>query len=196
VKTARCFKRRYVAGFAALSLAGAAWPEGALYQIDPTHASVTFEVSHLGLSTLRGRFARVEGTVMLDKAGRSARAEITLDTASLSTGAATLDAQLKAANFLNVAEFTSASFKADNFSFKDQNIVAVEGALTLRGKTLPVVLRATRFNCYFNLLFQREVCGGDFETTLERSRWGVGQAESLGLADSVRLLIQVEAIKQ
>ena len=41
------------------------------------------------------------------------------------------------------------------------------------GQTHPVVLKANKFNCYINPLFKREVCGGDFETTIQRSQWGV-----------------------
>jgi len=180
----------------AISLAGPVWPQGALYNIDPTHTLVTFEANHLGLSTLRGRFDRVAGSVMFDKVGRSARADITVETTSLSTGAASLDARLKGAEFLNTAEFASARLVADGFTFTGQKISAAEGALTLLDKTLAVTLKAKHFNCYFNLLVQREVCGGDFETTISPSRWGMDSGPALGLADSIRLLIQVEAIKQ
>jgi polyisoprenoid-binding protein YceI len=45
-------------------------------------------------------------------------------------------------------------------------------------------------------MFKREVCGGDFETTLQRSQWGMGWGLEMGMPDNVRLLVQVEAIKQ
>ncbi len=70
------------------------------------------------------------------------------------------------------------------------------GTLTLLGKTLPVTLRAAQFNCYQNPMFKREVCGGDFETTLQRSQWGMGWGLNMGMPDTVRLLVQVEAVKQ
>jgi polyisoprenoid-binding protein YceI len=179
-----------------ISLAGPAWAQGALYIIDPTHTSVTFEANHLGLSTLRGRFDRVAGSVMFDKLGRSARADITVETTSLSIGAASLDARLKGAEFLNTSEFATARFVADSFTFTGQKISAADGTLTLLDKTHAVTLKASHFNCYFNLLVQREVCGGEFETTISPSRWGMDSAPTLGLADSIKLLIQVEAIKQ
>jgi polyisoprenoid-binding protein YceI len=58
-----------------------------------------------------------------------------------------------------------------------------------------VVLKATNFNCYLNPRLQREVCGGDFETTIQRSQWGM----SYGLPtipDSIRLTVQIEGVKQ
>ena len=58
-----------------------------------------------------------------------------------------------------------------------------------------MTLKATRFNCYENGQLKREVCGGDFETTIQRSQFGLGFAPSAA-PDDVRLLIQVEAIHQ
>jgi polyisoprenoid-binding protein YceI len=72
----------------------------------------------------------------------------------------------------------------------------VAGTLTLLGKTLPVTLKATQFNCYLNPMFKREVCGGDFEATIQRSQWGMGWGLNMGVPDNVRLLVQVEAIRQ
>ena len=70
------------------------------------------------------------------------------------------------------------------------------GTLTMLGKSLPVTLKANLFNCYMNPLVKREVCGGDFETTIKRSQWGMNWGLNMGVPDDVRLLIQVEAVKQ
>ena len=66
----------------------------------------------------------------------------------------------------------------------------------MMGKSNPVTLKANLFNCYQNPMFKREVCGGDFETTIKRSQWGVDYGLEVGIPDDVRLLIQVEAVKQ
>jgi polyisoprenoid-binding protein YceI len=58
-----------------------------------------------------------------------------------------------------------------------------------------VTLKATTFNCYDNPMLKREVCGGDFETTIKRSQWGMTYGLP-GIPDDVRLVIQVEAVKQ
>jgi polyisoprenoid-binding protein YceI len=71
----------------------------------------------------------------------------------------------------------------------------VAGTLTLLGKTQPVTLKAVRFNCFDHPRLKREVCGGDFETTIQRSQWGMGYAIP-AIPDAVKLVIQVEAIKQ
>lgn len=75
-------------------------------------------------------------------------------------------------------------------------LAAVSGDLTLLGKTQPVTLKATNFNCYDSPMLKREVCGGDFETTIDRTQFGVNYGIDWGFPKNVRLLIQVEAVKQ
>jgi polyisoprenoid-binding protein YceI len=178
--------------FAAAGACAASVP----FAIDPSHTFVTFEVSHLGTSTLRGRFDRKQGSVTLDKAARTGAAEITIDMGSVDTGVATLDAQLRGKDFLDVAQFGNAVFKADSFGFDGDKVSEVGGSLTMLGKTRPVTLKATNFNCYINPMLRRETCGGDFETTIARSTYGMTFGLGQGLPDDVHLLVQIEAIKQ
>jgi len=185
-----------VASACLLAAAGSAQADGVIYAIDPTHTFVTFEVRHFGTSTVRGRFDRTQGSVVLDKAVRSGRADITIDAASVSSGIAAFDAHLKNKDFLDAAVHPTARFVADRFEFDgDGKVSAVPGALTLLGKTLPVSLRATNFNCYDHPRLKREVCGGDFEATLQRSQWGMTFGLP-GIPDSVRLVVQIEAARQ
>jgi polyisoprenoid-binding protein YceI len=181
---------------ALLAAAGFARAEAATYSADPTHTFVTFEANHFGTSTLRGRFDRKEGSVQIDRAAKTGKAEITIDINSVSTGVAPLDTHLKSKDFFNAAENGSAKFVADKFSFNGDKVSEVAGTLTMMGKTMPVALKATNFNCYTNPIFKREVCGGDFETTIARSQWGINYGLNFGLPDNIRLLIQIEAIRQ
>ncbi|HMO49140.1 MAG TPA: YceI family protein [Rubrivivax sp.] len=181
---------------ATLGLALAAPAHSNSYAIDPTHTFVTYEINHYGTSTNRGRFDRKEGTVMFDRAAKTGKVEISFELASVSTGVALLDKHLQSADFFDAAKHPRASFVGDNFSFNGDKVTQVAGLLTLRGKTQPVVLKATNFNCYINPLLRRETCGGDFQTTIQRSRWGIDWGLDSGFPDEVRLLIQVEAIKQ
>jgi polyisoprenoid-binding protein YceI len=175
---------------------GAAQAQSATYAIDPTHTFVNFESKHFATSTLRGRFDKKEGTVTFDKAAKTGSVEITLDTGSVSTGVAPLDTHLKSKDFFSSAEFPTAKFVSDKFSFNGDKVSTVTGTLTMRGKTHPVTLTATNFNCYMNPMLKREVCGGDFETTIQRSLWDVSYGLTYGIPDATRLLIQVEAVKQ
>jgi len=187
---------RYVALAALGTLAtGAVQAQSASYAVDPTHTFVTFEALHFGTSTIRGRFDKKEGTVQFDRAGKTGKVELTIDTTSLSTGVAPLDGHLKSKDFFNASEAPSAKFVGDKFSFAGDKVTEVAGSLTLLGKTGPVTLKATRFNCYQNPMLKREVCGGDFETTIQRSQWGMSYGLP-GIPDDIRLLVQIEAVKQ
>ena len=68
--------------------------------------------------------------------------------------------------------------------------------MTLLGKTQTVVLSANNFGCYQNPMLKREVCGGDFEATIDRTQWGVNYGVDWGFAKNVRLVLQMEAVKQ
>ena len=61
---------------------------------------------------------------------------------------------------------------------------------------LPLVLTASHFNCYISPMINRQVCGGDFETVIKRSEYGITWGLAFGFEDNVRLLVQVEAIRQ
>ena len=166
------------------------------YTIDPLHTFVHFEIPHFGTSTIRGRIDKKDGLVQFDRAARTGRVEITIDTASIDTGTDAFDNTLKGKDFFNAEQFPTAKFVADRFVFEGDKVAEVGGTLTLLGKTLPVTLKASNFNCYTNPVVKREVCGGDFDTTIARSQWGMDWGLKFGFSDQVRLLVQVEAIKQ
>ena len=180
---------------ALFAAAGFAQAQSATYAIDPTHTFVTFEAKHFGTSTLRGRFDKKEGSVSFDKAAKTGKAEITIDMTSVSTGVAPLDGHLKSKDFFNAAENPTAKFVGDKFSFDGDKVSSVAGTLTFLGKTQPVTLTATNFNCYQNPMLKREVCGGDFETTVTRTQFGNNYGVP-GIPDNIKLLVQVEAVKQ
>lgn len=170
--------------------------QSATYAIDPNHTFATFEIQHFGTSTNRGRFDKKSGMVTLDKAAKTGKVEITLETGSINSGTANFDKHLQSKDFFNATEFPTAKFVGDKFSFSGDKVTEVSGMLTLLGKTNPVVLKATNFNCYISNMLKVEVCGGDFETTIVRSQYGMGWGLNFGFSDNVRLVVQVEAVKQ
>jgi len=181
---------------AATLAAGAAQAQSATYAIDPSHTYATFEISHFGTSTNRGRWDKKEGTVQLDKAAKSGKVELTIDVASINTGSAAFDKHLRGPDFFDVEKHPSAKFVADKFVFNGDKVSEVSGTLTLLGKTNPVTLKANNFNCFQHPMLKREVCGGDFETTIDRSAYGVNYGLQYGFPKDVRVVIQVEAVKQ
>jgi polyisoprenoid-binding protein YceI len=184
-----------VAGLGLAAMSSAAFAQSATYQIDPTHTSIIWEAKHFGTSTSRGRFDKKSGMITLDKAGKSGKADITIDMTSINTGVGPFDSHLKSPDFFAAEKFPEAKFSGTEFKFNGDKLSEVVGTLTLRGISQPATLKATGFGCYDNPMLKREVCGGDFETTIARSQFDVKYGLP-GIPDNIRLVIQVEAVKQ
>jgi polyisoprenoid-binding protein YceI len=179
---------------ATVMTAGAA--QAATYAIDPTHTFVTFEISHFGATTNRGRFDKKQGTVEFDRAAKTGKVDITIDTTSVNTGTPPFDKHLQSADLFDAAKHPTIKFVSDKFSFNGDKVSEVTGQLTLLGKTAPITLKATQFNCYDSPMLKREVCGGDFEATIDRTQWGMNYGVEWGFPKNVRLVVQIEAVKQ
>ena len=181
---------------AATLATGLAQAESASYGIDPTHTFATFEIGHFGASVNRGRFDKKEGSVQFDRAGKTGKVEISFDATSINTGTSAFDKHLQSADLFDAAKFPTIKFVSDKFVFNGDKVAEVVGHLTLLGKTQPVTLKANQFNCYQSPMLKREVCGGDFEATIDRTQWGMNYGVDWGFAKNVRLVVQVEAVKQ
>ncbi len=175
--------------------AGANRTAQGVYKVEPTHTFVTWEAKHFGVSTSRGRFDKKDGTIEIDAVAKKGSAEITIDMKSMNTGVAPFDKHLTSKDFFNADEFPTATFKGSEFKFDGDRVTEVAGTLTMLGQTQPVTLKANGFGCYISPMIRRQVCGGDFETTIARTRWGMNYGVP-AIPDNVRLLIQIEAIKQ
>ena len=165
------------------------------YVIDPTHTFVTWEAKHFGTSTSRGRFDKKDGSITIDTITKTGKAEISIDLRSISTGTGVFDKILQGKNFFNSDEFPIAVFKGDQFKFDGDKVTEIAGSLTLNGKTNPVTLKASNYNCYFSPVFKKQVCGGDFDAFIKRSEYGMNYLVPF-VSDATRLVIQIEAIKQ
>lgn len=165
------------------------------YALDPTHSFVHWEVVHMGTSTLRGRFGGTSGSVTFDAKARQIDIGIIIDTPSVNTGVAPLDSLLRGASGFASTDFPQAFFTARSARWEGDVPREIRGEFTLRGVSQGLTLKAVRWKCGINPLFRREVCGGDFEGEIVRSSFGITHSLPL-VADKVRLLVQVEGIRQ
>jgi polyisoprenoid-binding protein YceI len=168
----------------------------ATYAIDPSHTFVTFEIMHFGTSTNRGRFSTKAGEMLFDRDAQTGQIDIAIETESVNTGTPSFDRILQSSAILNSVAFPTAQFSATDFNFVDGKVSRVNGHLTLVGITKPLTLTAINFNCYKSPLTRREVCGGDFEGSIDRTDFGIDYLVSWGFTKSVRLLVQIEVIRQ
>jgi len=165
------------------------------YDIDPTHTYPNFTVSHLGFSTMHGRFDKTSGTFAFDRENRQGTVDITIQTASISTGHEKRDDHLRSPDFFNTVEFPVATYKSDNVKFEGDTPKRIEGKLTLLGVTKPVTLTITAFKCGQNPMNNKAMCGIDAVGSLKRSDFGMKYALP-GVGDDIRLIISAEGYKK
>lgn len=187
--------------------------QAATYEVDPTHANVRFAIDHFGTSTNTGGFYNLTGEVEYDPKQKYGKVSIVIPLDRLNTGNEQFDETLKGKDFFEVEKFPTAKFESTQWYFSDQPsflgklfsssnqkqplaVTHIEGNLTLHGETHPVTLQATKFNCYLSPILKKSVCGGDFTTTIDRTKWGISKYVLLGMTKDVVLNIQIEAAKK
>ncbi|CAH1387888.1 YceI family protein [Candidatus Nitrotoga sp. M5] len=186
-------KRNIIAGLLMVSLPFAAHAADS-YTMDPQHTYAHFSVSHLGFSTMQGRFDKTSGKVTLDRTKKSGSIDVTIGAASLTTGYDKRDAHLRSPDFFNVAEFPTLTFKSSAVKFKGDTPVSVEGKLTLLGVTKPVTLTIHSFKCGSHPMNKKELCGADASAQIKRSDFGMKYGlPSVG--DDIKMVFEVEAYK-
>lgn len=185
---------KLIATLLATGLSAAAFAAPEKFVLDATHTFPSFEVNHLGFSVMRGFFRDTTGTLELDTAAKTGKLEAVVKTTSLMAGQDALIEHLKSKDFFNVAEFPTATVKADKFSFDGEKPVKAEGSLTLLGVTKPVTLNITPMKCDVRM-GKDFVCGADVSTTIKRSDWGM-KAYVPFVGDDVKITVEVEAVKQ
>jgi polyisoprenoid-binding protein YceI len=179
-------------------LAAAAMPALAqeTYALDPAHSRPTFEATHLGFSTQFGSFQTVTGKGMLDRAAKKGSVDVTIDANSVRLFDPRLEALVRGEKFFNVEKFPTITFKSNDVKFEGDNVVAVNGELTMVGVTKPLTLKVVDFRCGEQPFNKKPMCGGNFTATLKRSDWGITQGVStMTPGDEVVLRIPFEAYK-
>ena len=164
------------------------------YAIDPSHTFPRFEVSHFGYSTHHGQFNKTSGRIVLDRAAKTGSIEITVETASVSTGDPKLEKHLRADDFFNVEKHPTMTFRSRTLKFSGDTPVAADGELSLLGVTRPLSLTIARLKCGPHPFVKTEVCGAEVTGTLKRSEFGM-KTYVPAVGDEVTLRIQVEALK-
>jgi polyisoprenoid-binding protein YceI len=186
---------------AAFSVAAVAATSGAFaadtYVIEPNHTYPSFEADHMGgLSVWRGKFTNTSGSITLDRAAKTGSVDITIDANTLDFGHAKMNEHAKSADMFDVAKYPTAAYKSTSITFKGNQPVEIKGELTLHGVTKPVKLTINQFKCIQHPMFKREACGADASATFNRSDFGIDYGVQMGFNPTVKLAIQVEALKQ
>lgn len=186
---------RVLSALAGLLLGGVAAAAPQDFVMDPAHTYVTFEVSHLGVSTQRGRLGNAAGTAVLDVMQGTGQMMITLDARSLSTGSELMEKLLRGSSWFAVEQYPAITFSATSISFVAQKPSRIDGVLTLRGVSRPTSLTVTHYACTRLPFGVRLTCGMDAQGVIKRSDFGMDSLLAF-VGDEVKLLIQAEAVRQ
>lgn len=111
-----------------------------IFNIDASHSEVGFAVKHLMVSTVRGRFGAVTGSIQLDNENiERSSVDVTIDATSIDTRTEQRDAHLRSPDFFDVEKYPSLTFKSTKVEAKGSDL-RVTGDLTIRDVTKSVVL--------------------------------------------------------
>jgi polyisoprenoid-binding protein YceI len=146
----------------------------AQWQFDPTHSSADFAARHMMVSTVRGGFKNVTGTLDFDPDHiEKARVEATIDTREfVSTGVDDRDNHLKSPDFLDIENYPTITFKSTRVEKTGDSTAKIHGDLTIRDVTRPVVINAS-FLGRVTSPFGQTVAGFEGEVKINREDFGL-----------------------
>jgi len=126
---------------AELTVASAPAVQARRFEFDQRRTEVRF-VYKMAYATQRGRFTKVSGTLDYDEAapGKS-KINASIASASLTTGEALIDNELKGTDFFNVEGSPVIAFKSLEVRTDSPTTAKVAGEMTVNGITKPVTLQ-------------------------------------------------------
>jgi polyisoprenoid-binding protein YceI len=189
------------AGLAAFLLlpAGAATSE---WRIDPQHSSAQFSVRHMAISTVRGAFSKVIGTIVLDDSDvTKSTVDVTIDVSTVDTREPARDNDLRSDKFFDVAHFPTMTFKSKKVAQLAPGKLKVTGDLTIRGTTKEVVLDVEGPTAPVKDPWGNQRAAASASAKINRQDFGVKWNATLDnggvvVGDDVNITIDAEMIKQ
>ena len=176
------------------------WATTTTYHIDPKHSDAQFAVTHLMISTVRGEFHGINGTVVYDDSDPSRSAvEATIDATTVDTREPDRDKHLKSADFFDVANHPTMTFKSTKVEAIGSGKLKVTGDLTIRGVTKPAVLEVSVPKPAIKDPWGLQRTGISATTKINRQDFGVAWNKNLDtggvvVGDAVDIILDVEMV--
>lgn len=162
------------------------------YVLDPTHASVVWRISHVGLSNFTARFDDIRGTLEFDPATpANSKVEIIIDPLSVSTGDKTFDETISS-DYFQADKFTQIRFTSTAVKLTGENTGIITGNLEFRGFTVPLSLNTIFNGAGKSFGHKGKTLGFSATGMLKRSDFGLNTLLDFGIGDEVNLTIEVE----
>jgi len=167
------------------------------WKADSAHSEVDFTIKHLAISNVRGRFGKVEATVVYDeKDVTKSTVNATIDVAGVDTGEAPRDNHLKTDSFFDTAKYPTATFVSTSVT-KGGSGLTVVGNLTLHGVTKPVTLDVDGPTAPVTGMDKKPHAGFSATTTIKRTDFNIGSSfPSAVVGDDIKLTIDLDVAKQ
>jgi polyisoprenoid-binding protein YceI len=177
-----------------LSISAAAQVE--TFEIDPWHSAAQFAVRHLSLSTIRGVFTKMSGTVQYDPSDPSKTVmDVSIDAASINTRVEVRDKDLRSPDFFDVEKYPTITFKSKHAEAQGKSKMKITGDLTIHGVTKEVVLQVDGLNGPIKDPHGNRRAGASATTQISRKDFGVsGAPDTVG--DEILITIDVEIVKR
>jgi polyisoprenoid-binding protein YceI len=164
------------------------------WQIDPNHSAAQFAVKHMGISTVRGAFSKISGTVQYDPADPSKTIiDVTIDANSIDTRVEARDKDLRS-RFFDVEKYPTMTFKSKRVESPAKGKLKVTGDLTIHGVTKEVTLDVDGPNGPIKDPRGNQHMGASATTQINRQDFGVSALPG-GVADDVQITIDTEMVK-
>jgi polyisoprenoid-binding protein YceI len=186
----------------ALLTAAPAFAAPAAWEIDPAHSAATFSIKHMMVSTVRGEFGKISGTVTLEGSDwKTAKVEASVDASTISTREPKRDAHLKSSDFFDVAKFPTLTFKSTKVEPSGAGY-KLSGDITIHGVTKPIVFEVQTPSKEWKGLMGKMVTGASATAKLNRKDFGLTWNRPLEAAggmlvgDEVTIQIDLELIKK
>ena len=169
------------------------------YKLDPGHSDVAFTVRHMMVSKVRGHFTKVEADIVLAPNPLDSSATATIDPNSIDTNNPTRDDDLRSANFFEVDTYPTISYRSTGVRHSEDGF-DLEGELTIRGVTRPVVL-ALDVNGFTKDPYGGTRAGFSATSEIDRKDFDITtnipmDGGGVVIGDTIQLFIEVEAILQ
>ena len=170
----------------------------ATWTIDKSHSLAEFSVKHMMVSTTRGQFTNVSGSLTIDEANlANSTVEAVIAVDSITTRDEKRDEHLRSADFFDAANYPTIAFKSTSVNVKSDNELVITGDLTIRGVTRSVNLK-TVFNGFNTSPWGARVVGFEADTEISRKEFGLEWNVALEtggvlVGDKVKIHLEVEA---
>lgn len=167
------------------------------WSVDPMHSSVNFNIKHMGISFVQGRFDKFDGTISTPGANlEDAKLNFNVYTESINTGVDPRDKHLRSGDFFEVEKFPSMTFEGATVSQAKGNVYTVKGKLTIKGVTKEITIPVT-FGGVSKNQQGKEVAGLQAKFTVNRLDYNIKYDPSgAGVAKDVEVTLFFELAKQ